>query len=69
MSDKAKTDRPAPTSEGRRAFLKGAALAPAAVAGAALGGGAAQAAEQEAPSSLGLRKTEHVKKYLDSARF
>lgn len=52
----------------RRNFLKlAAAAAPAAVAVAA-GAAPAQAAEEK-PSALGLRKTEHVQKYLDSCRF
>lgn len=56
-------------SEGRRSFLKLAALgAPAAVAAAA-GGEAAQAAPAPGPNAAGYRKTDHVKKYLDTARF
>lgn len=52
----------------RRGFLKLAGTsAPAAVA--ALAVGTEKAAAEEAPSSMGLQKTEHVKKYLASARF
>lgn len=56
-----------PNGESRRAFLKLAAVAPAAAAAAAAAPVAAQA--EEAPTSLGLKKTEHVKKYLETARF
>jgi hypothetical protein len=50
----------------RRDFLKLAgAAAPAAAVAAATGG--AEAAEAEAGD--GLRKTEHIEKYLASARF
>lgn len=52
----------------RRDFLKLAGTsAPAAVAALAVTGGEAEASEQE--TSMGLQKTEHVKKYLASARF
>jgi hypothetical protein len=52
--------------EGRRGFLKLAAVAaPAAVAG----GSAAQAEAPAAPEGKGRRKTAHVQTYLDSARF
>ena len=51
----------------RRDFLKmGLTAAPAAAAAAVVGTEAA--AEDAAPGSA-LKKTEHVKKYLDSARF
>lgn len=52
----------------RRDFLKLATVAaPAAVAAAATGAGTAEAA---APEQAGeYRRTEHVEKYLDSARF
>ncbi len=51
----------------RRDFLKLAGTsAPAAVAAAAVG---TQAAADEAPTGSALKKTEHVKKYLASARF
>lgn len=53
----------------RRDFLKLASAAPAAAAAAVASGGAASAAVEQPESSLGLRKTEHVRKYLDSARF
>lgn len=53
----------------RRDFLKLAATVAPGAALAAASGGQAAAAGVEAPSSLGLQKTEHVKKYLDSARF
>ena len=51
----------------RRDFLKLAGTAaPAAAAAAALSPQAAEAAEMEGE---GLRKTEHVKKFLETARF
>ncbi len=51
----------------RRDFLKLAGTsAPAAVAAAAIG---TEAAAEEAQPGSALRKTEHVKKYLASARF
>ncbi len=53
----------------RRDFLKLAGTsAPAAVAAVAVGTDTAAADESLQPGS-GLRKTEHVKKYLASARF
>ena len=52
----------------RRDFLKLAGTsAPAAVAAMAVG--TTEAAADDAASGSGLRKTEHVKKYLASARF
>ncbi len=52
----------------RRDFLKLAGTsAPAAVAAVAVGTG--EAAADEAQSGSGLKKTDHVKKYLASARF
>ena len=52
----------------RRDFLKLAGTsAPVAVAALAVSGGKAEAAEPE--SAMGLKKTDHVKKYLASARF
>jgi hypothetical protein len=53
--------------EKRRGFLKLATLAPAAavVAGS---GGEAEAAETPGRAA-GLRKTEHVRKYFETARF
>ena len=53
---------------GRRDFLKLAGLAPAAAATAAIApqGAAAETAET---ASDGLRRTEHVEKYLETARF
>lgn len=42
--------------------------APVALAAAAIGGTPAAAAAPDG-SGAGLRKTEHVKKYLESARF
>ncbi|NNE82247.1 MAG: twin-arginine translocation pathway signal protein [Silicimonas sp.] len=51
----------------RRDFLKLAGTsAPAAVAAAAIG---TEAAADEAVEGSALKKTEHVKKYLASARF
>lgn len=53
----------------RRDFLKLAGTsAPAAVAAVAVGTTEA-AAEEAAAQGSGLRKTDHVKKYLASARF
>ena len=56
-----------PSPEGRRAFFK--AGAGAVVGGAALttGARAAEVVEPVEPGT-GYRKTEHVKRYLDSAR-
>jgi hypothetical protein len=52
----------------RRGFLRLASLAaPAAALGTASGAPAAVA--EAAPQGTGLRKTEHVKKYLETARF
>lgn len=52
----------------RRDFLKLAGTsAPAAVAAMAVGTG--EAAAEETTQTSGYRKTEHVKKYLASARF
>ena len=52
----------------RRDFLKLATVAaPAAAAAAVTGSGTAEAAIDD--SGDGYRKTEHVEKYLDSARF
>ncbi len=52
----------------RRDLLKMIGMgAPVAAAGVVVGGATASAAE--APTSLGMTKTEHVKKYLESARF
>lgn len=51
----------------RRDFLKlGMTSAPAAVAAVAVG---SEAAADEAQPGSALKKTEHVKKYLASARF
>lgn len=62
MSDK-KAD------EGRRSFLKLAGVsAPAAAVLATMSPEEAAAAELEAAGD-GMRKTEHVKTYLESARF
>ena len=56
------------TGHSRRDFLKLAGTAaPAAVAAAALA--PETAAAEETGSAAGMRKTEHVKKYLASARF
>ncbi|MEM8877614.1 MAG: twin-arginine translocation signal domain-containing protein [Pseudomonadota bacterium] len=52
----------------RRDFLGLAvAAAPAAAVTVATAGKAD--AKEEAPTSLGLRETEHVKKYFETARF
>ncbi len=60
--DKKKAD------EGRRNFLKLAAVSAPVAAATAVTGEQAEAAEAE-PQGSGLRKTAHVKAYLDSARF
>ncbi len=62
------TGKPEKTDEGRRSFLKLAAVSAPAAAVTAAGTTAAEAAEPEAEGK-GLRKTAHVKAYLDSARF
>ena len=51
----------------RRGFLKLASLAAPAAAVTAASGGEAEA-DETAPQGRGLRKTEHVKKYLETAR-
>jgi hypothetical protein len=61
------TDEKAGSS--RRDFLKlAAAGAPAAAIAAVSSGGTAEAALPEG-ASVRLRRTEHVEKYLESARF
>lgn len=55
-------------NEGRRNFLKLATVAAPAAAAASVTGTEA-AAEVEQTTGSGLRKTDHVKAYLDSARF
>ncbi len=57
-----------PVDEGRRGFLKLAATGAPAAALTAVTGQEAAAADVE-PEGAGLRKTAHVKAYLDSARF
>ncbi|QHQ35280.1 twin-arginine translocation pathway signal protein [Algicella marina] len=52
----------------RRGFLKLAAVAAPATAALAAGTESAEAAEPETTGD-GLRKTAHVKAYLESARF
>ena len=57
------------TGKSRRDFLKLAGTsAPAAVAALAASTSVAEASD-EPETALGLQKTEHVKKYLASARF
>ncbi len=51
----------------RRGFLKLASLAPAAALTA--GSGTEAQAAETAGKGAGLRKTEHVRKYLETARF
>ena len=58
-------DRP---TASRRDFLK-LAGAGAPAAAVALATTTQQAEAEEAPTALGLRKTEHVKTYLETARF
>ncbi len=55
-------------NEGRRSFLKLAALSAPAAAATAVGAGEAEAAPEES-AGTGLRKTAHVEAYLASARF
>ncbi len=62
MSEKEKPD------QGRRGFLKLAAVAAPVTAITAVQGEEAQAEGVE-EAGEGLRKTAHVKAYLDSARF
>ena len=54
--------------EGRRNFLKLAAVSAPAAAATAVTGTEAEARTEE-PKGSGLRKTAHVQAYLDSARF
>ncbi|MEX5727186.1 hypothetical protein Ga0609869_000539 [Rhodovulum iodosum] len=61
-------DTDQPKDAGRRNFLALATTAAPAVAVTALAGQQAEAAETEDQGS-GLRKTAHVRAYLDSARF
>ena len=59
-----------PADTGRRDFLKLATTAaPAAAIAVATATTGAEAAEVDAAKGQGLRKTPHVKAYLDSARF
>ncbi len=53
----------------RRDFLKLAGASAPAAAAAMIAPGAAKAAAVEIEESEGLRRTEHVDKYLESARF
>ena len=65
MSDDKRAERP---DAGRRSFLKLASIsAPAAAIAAAAG--EAEAATEAPAAGRGLRKTAHVKKYLETARF
>ncbi len=52
----------------RRDFLKLATVAAPAVAVSAVAGGT-EAEAAEVPGRSGYRRTEHVEKYLESARF
>ncbi|MEM0946616.1 MAG: twin-arginine translocation pathway signal protein [Pseudomonadota bacterium] len=54
--------------EGRRSFLKLAAVSAPVAAATAVTGEQAEAADSE-PQGSGMRNTAHVKAYLDSARF
>lgn len=62
------TDDDKPKDDGRRSFLKLAAVAGPAAAAATVAGGAGEASEATSEGT-GLRKTPHVQAYLDSARF
>ena len=53
----------------RRDALKFVGLGAPMAAAATAVGAVAPAEAAEAPETTGLRKTDHVKKYLDSARF
>ena len=53
----------------RRDFLKLAATGAPAVAVVAVTGGRAEAASLDAAQGAGLRRTAHVDKYLETARF
>ncbi|MEM7668596.1 MAG: twin-arginine translocation pathway signal protein [Pseudomonadota bacterium] len=55
-------------SANRRDFLKLAATGAPVAAVVAVSGGAAQAVEPE-ENSESYRETDHIRKYLDSARF
>jgi len=68
MSKPDVTDAPA-ADKGRRNFLKLASVSAPAAAFTAVTGTEAAAAPQDAPAGSGLRRTAHVKAYLDSARF
>lgn len=57
----------AKTGKNRRDFLKLAGTAPAAAAALAVTGESAEAVQLE--EGEGLRKTDHTKKYLETARF
>ena len=57
-----------PTNQSRRGFLKLAATAAPAAALTVASGQDVSAAQAE-PEGSGLRKTDHVKAYLASARF
>lgn len=62
------SEKPKAVEGSRRDLLKLAITAAPVAVAAAVSSGAVEASE-EAPEALGLRKTEHVRKYLDSARF
>ena len=62
------SDETRKTDEGRRSFLKLAAMSAPAAAATAVAGTEA-AAEEAAPQGSGLRRTPHVEAYLASARF
>lgn len=55
------------TAASRRDFLKLATVAAPVAAAAVVTG--TETAEAATPASSGYRKTEHVEKYLESARF
>ena len=61
------TEETKKADEGRRNFLKLAAVSAPVAAATAVTGEQAEAAEE--PQGSGLRNTAHVKAYLDSARF
>lgn len=62
MSEKAKT-------ASRRDFLKLAGAGAPVAAVAVVTGGSAEAEAAEQHAGEGLRKTDHVRKYLETARF
>jgi len=61
--------KPEKANEGRRSFLKLAAMSAPAVAATAVGTAVEAEAAEDTSKGTGLRKTPHVEAYLASARF